>query len=90
MQRYYIFDDQCFSYLEWSEKSIRDCIERLISYHSIDTYTNNIYMLLEQWWTITNGTDNKTYTKEILKRFSKGKGKRLFNKIRNKYMTNYY
>jgi hypothetical protein len=84
---YYIYDDQQQWYLEWSEKSIRDCIKRLISFHSIDTYTSDIYMLLELWWTINDWTNNTNYNNKVINMFKQWKGKRLFKKIRNKYMS---
>lgn len=83
---YYIYDEQQWLYLSWSEKSLKDCIERLISYHSIDTYVSDIFMLLELWWTINDWTDNTDYNNNVINKFSKWKGRRLFNKIRNKYM----
>ena len=85
--KYYIFDDQCCYYLAWWEKSIKDCIERLISFHSIDTYTHNINMLLELWWTINDWTNNTNYNNKISKKFIQWKWKRWFNKIRNRYMN---
>ncbi len=87
---YYIFDDQTFNYLEWSEKTIRDCIERLLSFHSIDYYAVDIDDLLSLWWTINDWTNNTNYNLKILKQYSRWKWKRWFKKTRNKYMTNYY
>jgi len=74
---------------EWWEKTIRDCIERLISFHSIDIYIWDISSLLEMWWIINDWTNNTDYNNKVFKMFRQWKGKRLL-KISNKYMINYY
>lgn len=86
MNRYFIYDDQQWFYLEWSDKTIKDCIKRLISFHSIDTWLIDIDDLLSMWWTINDWTNNTNYNSKISKQYSRWKWKRWFNKIRNKYM----
>ena len=84
--KFFIYDDQLWWYLEWSENSIKDCIERLISFHSIDTHIQDIWHLLEMWWTICDWTNNTNYNDKVFKMFSQWKWYRWFKKIRNKYM----
>jgi hypothetical protein len=79
---YQILDTQTWNYLEWKEKTIKDCVVRLISFHSIDTYIRDIDHLLELWWEIKKW--NKDITLYVYRKFKWWKWKRYFNKIKNK------
>ncbi len=93
---YLIFDVQQQCYLEWSEKTLRDVVERLISFHSIDCDMRywNIFDLLELEWQVTS-TDRVTYqppdlNRLLIKKYKQGKWRRQFKKIIYKYNNYVY
>jgi len=97
--KYTIIDLQVQNDLWLPEYSLRDVVERLLSFHSIDNDMSlwDIYTLLDNWWAITSYAHfHKHYTWQpdltykLLKKYKQWKWARQFKKLAKKYTKLYY
>jgi len=88
---YKIADIQCNSYLEWTEKSYKDHIERIIWFHNIDTDMRWFWIhdLLDFWWQIYINTNEQNITDKVIKYFEKRKNRLWIKKKCKFYFINY-